>query len=59
MRRGWLREAIDRHLEREDRRVIGHDTRGLTVRHLELSDDVRPRPYAGKKSRRTHARVWR
>jgi hypothetical protein len=32
--------------------------RGLNVVNRQLSDDVQPRPYAGKKSRRTHARTW-
>jgi hypothetical protein len=37
---------------------LSRQRRPLTATPLRLTDDVQPRPHAGRKSRRTHARRW-
>lgn len=54
-----LREAVERAQEQAELRRLPRNARGLTCHVLSLSDDVAPRAHAGRKSRRTHARVWR
>ena len=54
-KRNLIVEAIETHLANE---LTTCSTRGLTLTPRTLSDNVQRRPYAGKKSHRTHARVW-
>lgn len=54
-RHNLMQEKVDAILA--DRAGLRRE-RGLSVTHRTLSDHVVPRPYAGKKSRRTHARTW-
>lgn len=56
---GALQRAVYDMLERRAQRALPRNARGLTCNLLTLSDDVEPRPHAGRNSRRTHARVWR
>lgn len=56
-RRKILLDAVQRRNEETALRSLPRNARGLTCNVLSLSDDVAPR--GGRKSRRTHARVWR
>jgi hypothetical protein len=64
---GILKRAFERAIEDSYERGLPKrlrrrgNERGLTVVHhtpADLGDVPLPRPYAGKKSKRTHARRW-